>query len=256
MGRLYYNNHEFLSQAVGKPFDRYNKFHFYRDEIKEELKDKLSRSNARHNDARNLYMEKHYEISNVFIKTGSTDQDAGLMTWTIDGKTPTIIYGNNKFMDPGVTVQNGSVALTIDETKRDKDGIPIPGRYRFYYILRSTLGFQRSIYRELVYLNSPVIILKGNPQIRLERGVDSYVEYGAYVRDGLEALNISGVVDVDTSGIYTISYTCTRGAFSSTVNRSVIVEDKIPPLLSLGGTGITILERFSVFTPPTVTATP
>jgi len=256
MVRLYYNNHEILAQVVGRPFNRYNELIFNKDHIREEIKERLNISNNRGSDVADLFMEKQYEISNVFIDTGSTSLDAGRMTWIINGKTPAVVYGNNSFTDPGVTVQNGSVIRTVDEVKRDKNGNIIPGRYKYYYILRSTLGYETYVERDVIYVDSPVIILNGDDQITLERDRDSYIEYGAYVRDGLETVNISGGENVDTtvSGVYSVEYSCTRGDFSSTVYRTVIVEDNIPPLLTLGGTGVAILERFGVFTQPSVTA--
>ena len=256
MVRLYYNNHEILAQVVGRPFNRYNQQLFNRDRIRKEIKERLNISNSRDNDVADLFMEKEYEVSNVFIDTGSTSLDAGRMTWIINGKTPAVVYGNNSFTDPGVTVQNGSVIRTIDKVKRDKNGNIIPGRYKYYYILRSTLGYETYVERDVIYLDSPVIILNGDDQITLERGEESYEEHSAYVRDGLETVNISGGENVDTtvSGVYRVSYSCTRGDISSTIYRTVIVEDNIPPLLTLGGTGIGIFERFGVFTQPPVTA--
>ena len=256
MVRLYYNNHELLSQTVGRPFNRYNQVAFNREQIKNEIKEKLNISNGRDIDGAELHMEKYYEISNVYVNTGSTDQDAEPMTWVMNGKTPTIIYGDNNFTDPGVTVQNGSVVRTIDKTKLDKNGVPIPGAYKFYYVLKSVLGYERVLWRNIVRLDSPVIIMNGEDTITLERGVDSYVEKGAYVRDGLESINITvpEPIDINVSGTYKVAYTCTRGDISSTVYRNVVVKDTIPPLLTLGGTGLTVLERFGVFTQPTVTA--
>ena len=192
MVRLYYNNHELLSQTVGRPFNRYNEFAYDRDQIIRDIKEKLNLSNARDLDGAELHMEKNYSISNVFVKTGLTNQDAGPMTWVMNGKIPTVIYGNNRFADPGVTVQNGSVVRTIDLTELDKDGAPIPGTYKFYYVIRSTLGFEEVLYRDIVYVDSPVILLNGDDQITLERGEDSYIEYGATVRNGLETVNITG----------------------------------------------------------------
>ena len=256
MVRLYYNNHELLAQTVGRPFNRYNEFAFNRDQIRKEIKEKLDISNARDLDGAELHMEKNYEISNVFVNTGSTDQDAESMSWVMNGKIPTIIYGGNLFTDPGVNVQNGSVVRTMDRTEFDKNGNPIPGKYyKFFYVLRSTLGYERVLWRDILYLNSPVILLNGDDQITLERGEDSYIEYDATVRDGLETVNITGAenIDTDVSGTYKVAYTCSRGDISSTVYRTIVVKDTIPPLLTLGGTGLTVFERFGVFTEPTVT---
>ena len=261
MVRLYHNNHEFLAQTVGRPFNRYSKVAFNKDQIRKEINEKLNISNTRDIDGAELHMEKYYEISNVFINTGSTDQDAGIMTWVMNGKIPTVVYGNNTFTDPGVTVQNGSVVRTSDYTEYDKSGNVIPGTYKFYYVLRSTLGYERVLWRNIIRLNSPVILLNGDDEITLERGEGPYIEHGATVRNGLETVNISGGVnivtgaalDTNVSGTYKVAYTCTRGDISSTVYRTIHVKDTVPPLLTLGGTGITILERFGVFTQPTVT---
>ena len=59
MVRLYYNNHELLSQTVGRPFNRYNQVAFNREQIKNEIKEKLNISNGRDIDGAELHMEKY-----------------------------------------------------------------------------------------------------------------------------------------------------------------------------------------------------
>src|SRR6185503_9227964 len=68
----------------------------------------------------------------------------------------------------------------------------------------------------------------------------SYSEPGATALDGCAgdvsgAIQISGTVDANTVGSYTVTYTVTDGFNTSTATRTVNVTDSIKPVITLVG---------------------
>ena len=83
----------------------------------------------------------------------------------------------------------------------------------------------------------PVITVTG-VDVTLPEGA-SYVDQGATCtddRDGDLAVTLSGSVDVNTVGAYTLTYTCTDSAGNeATATRTVTVTDGTPPTITLNG---------------------
>jgi hypothetical protein len=91
----------------------------------------------------------------------------------------------------------------------------------------------------------PVITLNGLSEIVLGLG-DPYIEYDAVANDNLDGdvpVGISGFVDVNTIGVYKITYTAVDTHLNqSTVIRTVTVVDDIPPVITLNGSSSIKLE--------------
>lgn len=84
----------------------------------------------------------------------------------------------------------------------------------------------------------PVITLNGDSEITLECGVDDYTEEGAAASDICDpgvSVVISGTVDTHTPGTYMVTYNATdaSGNNATPVDRTVIVEDTRPPVITI-----------------------
>ena len=103
----------------------------------------------------------------------------------------------------------------------------------------------------------------GAPSIRLNEPAEVTVEYnGTFVNPGVTAtdpdypvtVTMTGAVDTNTLGDYTLTYTASNGFLSSSITRTVHVVDTKPPVITLiGGTAMTI-EAAAAFTDPGATA--
>ncbi len=83
----------------------------------------------------------------------------------------------------------------------------------------------------------PVITLKGDANITLKVG-DSYIEAGATAiddRDGNVSVDVNGTVDVNTTGVYTITYSATdkAGNVATSITRTVEVKQNIITLTDI-----------------------
>ena len=85
---------------------------------------------------------------------------------------------------------------------------------------------------EIEDVTPPVVTLNGNASITIEKGA-TYTEQGA-TSDGDEIVNISGTVDVNTVGTYTITYSATDAAGNTgTATRTVeVVEPIVIPVIN------------------------
>ena len=113
----------------------------------------------------------------------------------------------------------------------------------------------------VVDTTKPVIILTGASEITLEAKVDNYTELGATATDNYDTtveVTISGTVNTNVVGNYTISYNATdaHGNIADTVTRTVHVVDTTKPVITLEGDAEMTLEALeSTYTEPGATAT-
>ena len=104
----------------------------------------------------------------------------------------------------------------------------------------------------------PVITLTGSDSISVEQG-EGFTDPGATARDardGTVSVTVSGTVDADTAGTYTLTYTARDAAGNSaTATRTVVVADTTPPELKLNGEASPTVSYLSDFTDPGAVAT-
>ncbi len=98
----------------------------------------------------------------------------------------------------------------------------------------------------------PVITLQGSDNISIEVGTE-FIDEGVTILDNYDlglSIVVSGSVDVDTLGEYTLSYDVTdsNGNVALTVTRTVSVVDPAVPIITLNGEGSITLEVHSEFT--------
>lgn len=98
---------------------------------------------------------------------------------------------------------------------------------------------------------APVITLNGDNPLTLILN-DSYVEAGASVFDDVDgsvAVVISGTVDTNTIGSYTVTYTATNAAGNTgTATRTVNVVDGTPPVITLNGNNPLSVKQNNTYT--------
>jgi uncharacterized repeat protein (TIGR01451 family) len=104
----------------------------------------------------------------------------------------------------------------------------------------------------------PSITLNGASSATVECHT-SFTDSGASASDncaGVAPVAVSGSVDVNAPGTYTLSYTATdaAGNQSSTLTRTVTVVDTIPPSIALNGASTLTVECHTAFNDPGATA--
>jgi len=107
----------------------------------------------------------------------------------------------------------------------------------------------------------PVITLNGNPTVTLDQG-SVYVDVGATAQDDVDGDITSDIViggdtvDINTVGVYTISYDVvdSAGNAADTVNRVVTIRDATKPVIILTGFASVTLDQDSEYDDPGATA--
>ena len=103
---------------------------------------------------------------------------------------------------------------------------------------------------------TPIITLAGGATINVEACV-GFTDPGATAADNLGplAVSVSGAVDPNVPGTYTISYTASNRLATTTVTRTVQVADTTPPSLTLIGAAAVTVEAGASWTDPGAVAT-
>ena len=160
------------------------------------------------------------------------------------------------YTDQGVTatdIQDGALGVDPHLVLVTNDGGFDPnttGVYTWTYTVTDRGGNSADVTREVTVVNTPpTIVLIGADPLTLPQGIP-FVDPGADAEDAEEGdldgqIVVTGTVDVNTLGSYTVTYTVTdaTGA-SASVDRTVVVDE--PPAITLNGsTPITIAEGSS-----------
>jgi|GEM_PF-1932735 len=141
---------------------------------------------------------------------------------SLKGTNPLVIEQGRDYQEPGATAtddRDGDVNVQIAGTV-DTDA---PGDYPITYTAEDTAGNRASVVRTVQVVlppdtTPPVITLKGSETIEVQQG-DTFQDPGAAAvddRDGNVPVQVSGTVDTDTLGTYTLTYT----AIDSVNNRA------------------------------------
>ena len=94
--------------------------------------------------------------------------------------------------------------------------------------------------------DAPVITLLGGSQINHEQ-MSTFVDPGATAEDAVDGavdVDVSGAVNGDAAGVYTLTYSASdQAGNTSSLNREVTVSDNTPPIISLlGSDSVTIVQ--------------
>jgi hypothetical protein len=169
---------------------------------------------------------------------------------TLAGANPITIERYSTYSEPGATA-NGGENVVITGTVNTNT----VGTYTRTYTATDDEDNQSQITRtvNVVDTTAPVITLNGSNQIILER-YSTYSEPGATANGG-ETVSITGSVNTSVVGTYTLTYTATDDQDNtSSITRSVIVQDTTAPVITLLGANPLIIERYSTYNEPGATA--
>jgi uncharacterized repeat protein (TIGR01451 family) len=181
---------------------------------------------------------------------------SGPPTITLNGGDQITIECGSNFADPGAvaTVCNGSVPVTASGAVDTHT----PGTYTITYT--ATSGTESSETHRTVTVEdtlAPVITLNGANPLQVECHT-SFTEPGAIATDacsGNVPVVISGSVDPNTPGTYTITYSATDGSHPpAQVTRTVNVVDTQGPVITLNGASSVTVECHTSYTDAGATA--
>ena len=185
--------------------------------------------------------------------------DTTAPTITLNGSDPMTVECHTQFNDPGATATDGCegpVAVTVSGTVDANT----PGTYTITYAATDTHNNPATKTRTVVVSDTtaPDITLNGANSIIVECHT-SFTDPGATATDGCEgpvAVNVSGSVDVNHAGDYTLTYNATdaSGNHAVAVTRTVHVTDTIPPVITRNGASDITVECHTAFTDPGATA--
>ena len=122
------------------------------------------------------------------------------------------------------------------------------GSYTITYTARDAAGNTVTATRTVTVVDTtpPAITLNGPASLTLECHLETYTEAGATATDlcdGAVPVVISGSVDADAEGTYTLTYTAKDGAGNTaTATRTVKVVDTTPPAITLIGAASQTIE--------------
>lgn len=189
-------------------------------------------------------------------------RDLTAPTLTLNGSADLLLECGTTYAESGATALDEcdgdlSDSLAIESTVDTAQ----PGIYEVSYTVSDGAGNQSTATRTVTVQDTqaPALTLTGPPTISVECG-DDFAEPGASANDDCEgdltgSIEISGAVDTQQTGSYTIQYTVTDNAGNeSTRSRTVQVVDNMAPSLSLVGAETLTLACGDTFTESGFTA--
>ena len=106
---------------------------------------------------------------------------------------------------------------------------------------------------------APYITLNGNAELNHEQAT-SYVDAGATAadfKDGSVTVTVTGSVDADEAGVYTLTYSAedSDGNIAKPMTRTITVADTVGPVITINGETSMEINQDSDFSDPGATAT-
>jgi VCBS repeat-containing protein len=162
------------------------------------------------------------------------------------------------YTDAGATASDnidGDLSASIVIT--GEVNVQTPGTYTLTYTVSDSAGNTADpVTRQVVVADStkPVLSLVGGAEVLHELGT-AYTDAGATASDNIDgdlsaSIVITGEVNVQTPGIYTLTYTVSDSAGNTAdpVTRQVVVADSTKPVLSLVGGAEVLHELGTAYT--------
>jgi hypothetical protein len=195
----------------------------------------------------------------VFPDSVFPDSEAPVITLN-GAATITIEVGSN-YNDAGATATDNYDA-SVNVTSTSTVNTNVIGTYTVIYDATDIYGNSaESVTRtvNVVDTTKPVITLNGSANVTIEV-FTSYIDAGATVTDNYDAsvsVTPGGVVDVNTLGTYTITYTATDiyGNSADSVTRTVNVVDTTKPVITISGGSIIGLTKGDTYNDAGATGT-
>ena len=184
-------------------------------------------------------------------------------TLTLKGDSSITIPASVPYVEPGYTATDnidGNVRVEIVGWV-NPDRV---GSYSLQYTAYDSSGNSAPPQIRMIIVEDmtpPVITLKGNSSITVPASMP-YVDPGYTAIDNIDGditgrVVISGMVDTDTLGDYTIYYDVSDGARNAAIqqSRTITVVDLTPPVITLTGNATVTIPMGPTYTDPGYTAT-
>ena len=161
-----------------------------------------------------------------------------------------VVELGDTYTEAGATADGGE-AVTVTGTV-DTETV---GSYTVTYSATDASGNTGTATRTVNVVDTtvPVVTLNGDNPLVVELG-DTYTEAGA-TADGGEAVTVTGTVDTETVGSYTVTYSATDASGNTgTATRTVNVVDTTVPVVTLYGDNPLVVELGDTYTEAGATA--
>ena len=190
-------------------------------------------------------------------------QDTTSPQITLKGEKKILLNIGTNYQEPGYSATDN---LDGDITKSVKvtgtvDGNTM-GTYTITYAVSDSKGNRSNVTRtiEVKDIMAPQLQLNGETNMFLFVGTDyeeaGYTAFDEYDGELTDAVKVSGSVNKDKIGTYTITYTVADKSGNTTmVKRTVRVGEDIPPELTLKGESTITIDAGSKYTEPGYSAT-
>ncbi len=186
--------------------------------------------------------------------------DTTAPTVTLNGSSSLTLDVFSEYVEQGATaLDNFEGGLSVSIT--GEVNTARPGIYNLTYTAQDSSNNLGQVNRQVrvVDLVGPVIQLNGSPVVELEAVVDEYFEQGAIAIDALDgqvSVTTEGTVNTSRPGTYNIVYQAQDIAGNvSEISREVVVQDTLPPEITLNGEAGITLEVSALYEEQGATAT-
>ncbi|MDA8958854.1 DUF5011 domain-containing protein [Akkermansiaceae bacterium] len=179
---------------------------------------------------------------------------------TLTGSASVTIEAGSEYADAGAIASDavdGAITVVVD----NKVNTQVPGSYVVSFTATDAAGNAAvEVTRTVIVEDTlpPVITLIGSASVTIEAGAD-YTDRGATASDTLDGaipVVVDNKVNTQVPGSYLVSFTATDAAGNAAVEvvRTVIVEDSLPPVVTLIGSASVTIEAGADYTDAGATA--
>jgi hypothetical protein len=208
------------------------------------------------------YLITHYAVNSLgvvaYVNRTLNVRDVANPTISLIGDATMNITTQQGFIDPGATAtdeQDGDLTSSIVVT--DNIDYTKLGTYTVTYTVSDAAGNTSSTTRSVVLTDDtpPVITLNGDSSV-IHEATQAYDDAGATAIDNIDGdisnnIVTTSNVDINTPGIYNVTYTAEdNSGNSTTVSRVVQVRDTVKPKIELTGDTTHYVLYNSTYTDP------
>ena len=214
----------------------------------------------------------HYDISDSSGNAAITQNrtvtvvDTTPPVFTLKGEVDMTIPASVPYVEPGYTsIDSVDGNVTHRVAVLGAVDVDAQASYRMAYFAGDNSGnLAPTLYRNVIVadMTPPTLTLKGDTKIWVTKGM-IYTEPGYIAIDNIDGnvtsrVVVTGTVDVNMEGTYTLSYDITdrAGNAATTQNRTVtVVAGDATPIITLKGQQVMAIEEGMVYVEPGYTAT-
>ena len=239
MGRKDYSQSSVLGTLVGTATNRYEKLDKNLDTLKS-LTDPDKKPNNRLHYS--IYPQVQEEYNATITQLTQLDFYSPIIR--ILGDNPASHTVDTPYEDKGVVLEDYGSELTSTVSTVNTN---VFGVFNVTYTASDGINPDTVVTRTVKVGLPPDATINGDNPYKLER-FDIYNDDGITVNDSNSALtSTTSTVDNTQAGIYTVNYVVSNPAFTEVFSRRVIVEDTVPPVITIVGDNPYTLERFDVY---------